>query len=577
MDTNRRLLREIRTSGLLFPLTVFFGILSGGLILLQARLLTRAINAAFLDHEILRNITPILGGFLLIVMLRAVFILINEYLAGKLAVSVKKHIRNLLFEKIERLGPSFTSHESTGELTASAFQGVEALDAYFSQYLPQILLSAILPVMILFTVFPLDMLTGFVFLFTAPLIPFFMILVGKASEAETRKQWSALSRLSSYLLDTLQGLVTLKNLGKSKIRTAQIHSISDDYRLTTLRVLRITFLSALVLELLATLSTAVVAVEIGLRLLYNKVGFEQAFYILLLAPEFYLPMRNLGTRFHAGMTGVAAAKRIYELLDLPEVKKTSGIIPAIIPSDNFYIHFEKVSFRYPDREKDALSNITFGIECGKSYGLVGRSGSGKTTLQSLLLRFMDSDSGQILVNGQNLSALDLTEWRKRISWVPQSPSLFNTTVLENIRLAKPGSSLEEVREAAKEARLDDFVLSLPAGYETIIGEKAARLSGGQAQRIALARAFLKDAPLLLMDEPTSHLDIELEKDLTESIKLLLKDRTALIIAHRFSTIQILDRVFLMDEGKLTGEGTPEELQNNNVAYLRLMEAARGGL
>lgn len=577
MNTNRRLLREIQNSQGLFSITVFVGVVSGGLVVFQAWQLTEVINQVFLEQKRLQEVIPILGIFLLIVLCRVLLVVANEFLAGKLAASVKKHLRNLLFAKINRLGPAFTTRESTGELTASALQGVESLDSYFSQYLPQILVAAILPLIILLAVFPMDTFTGVVFLVTAPLIPFFMNLIGKDSETETKKQWSALSQLSSMLLDTLQGIVTLKNLGQSKKRIDQVKQISEEYRETTLRVLRITFLSSLTLELLATISTAVVAVEIGLRLLYNQLSFEQAFFILLLAPEFYLPMRNLGVRFHAGMSGVAAAKRIYELLDLPEPissVQTSHRAP-FQGREQIEIHFDRVSYRYPDRERDAVSNITLDLEPGKSIALVGRSGAGKSTLLQLLLRFIDPLSGKILVNGEDLSTLEVHEWRKLISLVPQNPTLFNTTILENIRLAKPGCSLAEVKKAAMDAQLDEFIDGLPRAYDTLVGEKAFQLSSGQAQRIALARAFLKDAPLLLMDEPTAHLDIVLENELIESIQKLMEGKTTIFIAHRYSTIHHADRVAILENGQLQGFGALESLENSNPFFRNILSAARG--
>jgi len=326
MKTNQRLIQEARKSGFLFVITVLLGVLGGGLILVQAQKLSHLVNAVFLDHLTREVITPQVLTLVGIFVLRSLITFLNGSAAAALSAGIKRNLRSMLLTKINRLGPAYTSGESTGELTTTALQGVEALDAYFSQYLPQLLIAGLLPLMILLVVFPLDTLTGVVFLLTAPLIPFFMSLIGRASENETRHQWQALSRLGSYFLDTLQGITTLKTLGMSRSRTSQIEAVSEQYRMTTLRVLRITFLSALALELLATISTAVVAVEIGLRLLYSKMIFEQAFFILLIAPEFYQPLRQLGARYHAGMTGVAAAQRIYQVLDTPEQTETIGVV-----------------------------------------------------------------------------------------------------------------------------------------------------------------------------------------------------------------------------------------------------------
>lgn len=579
MKISQRLLQEARQSRLLFGLTVLLGVITGGLILFQAHNLSHLVNSVFLDHLTQAEVVPQVIVLILIVFLRAVFTFLNGTAAASLSAKVKSAFRSMLLAKISRLGPAYTRGESTGEMTTTALQGVEALDAYFSQYLPQILIAALLPVMILLVVFPLDTLTGVVFLVTAPLIPFFMSLIGRASENETRHQWQALSRLGSYFLDTLQGITTLKTLGQSRARTRQIEDVSERYRETTLKVLRITFLSALALELLATLSTAVVAVEIGLRLLYSKIVFEQAFFILLIAPEFFQPLRQLGARYHAGMTGVVAAKRIYEVLDTPEplsrrIKDTPLSLPGTLES--FSLELLQVSFAYPQRQKDALHDVSMTLNSGKSHGLVGRSGAGKSTLMQLLLRFIQPGAGRILLNGQDLSIFQLEDWRRQIGWVPQQPALLDATILENIRLAKPGASLSEVRHAAAQAHLDSFVMSLREGYETRVYEKAVRVSSGQTQRIALARAFLKDAPFLMMDEPTAHLDVELEEGLNESVQRLMQGRTTLVIAHRLSTLRKADVLFLLDGGHLTASGGHASLLASSPLYAEMVRVHGGG-
>lgn len=578
MKTNQRLLQEVRRSGLLFGLTVFLGAMAGGMVILQAQKLSSLVNSVFLGHLPLAAVKPLFVSLLLIVLLRGVFTFLNGSTAAALSASIKKQMRSLLLQKINRLGPAFTTGESTGELTTSALQGIEALDAYFSQYLPQILLSALLPLLILAVVFPLDTLTGVVFLVTAPLIPFFMALVGRASENETRRQYLALSRLGSYFLDTLQGLATLKTLGQSRKRVTQIADVSEKYRQATLNVLRITFLSALTLELLATISTAVVAVEIGLRLLYGRIEFQQAFFILLLAPEFYQPLRMLGARFHAGMNGVAAAERIYAVLDRPEplfVTVSDGTPVLEKPVTSFDLAFHKVSFSYPDRDRDALKEVSLTLASGRSYGLIGRSGAGKSTLMQLLLRFLVPAQGQITLNGVDIASIPLEEWRSQVSWVPQKPALLNASILENIRIAKPDATMDEIRLASSMARLDDFVMSLPEGYETVIYEQGGRVSSGEAQRIALARAFLKNAPLILMDEPTAHLDIDLEAELKEAVAQLMHDRMSLIIAHRLSTIKNVDALFLLEQGELIAQGTHEDLLGSSSLYQQMVRQAKG--
>ena len=572
MFNDRRLMNLLRETGVLFPFVVLFGLLSGGLIVLQARQLSQVISAVFLDGKTLDEVMGLLRLLLIIVFARVLFTILNDVFANWMAVKIKISLRAQVMQKINSLGPAYTNTQQSGELVTTALQGIEALDAYFSQYLPQVLLAVILPLIILLVVFPLDWVSGLVFLVTAPLIPFFMALVGKTSENETKKQWKALSRLGADFLDTLQGLTTLKLLGQSKSQVKRITTVSDRYRVVTMNVLRITFLSALVLEMLATISTAVVAVEIGLRLLYGHLVFDQAFFVLLLAPEFYQPMRNLGMRYHAGMTGVTASVRIFQLLDEPEPKRIEIIDKEPAKPDlkqPFRLTIENVSFAYPDSTRDSLSSIQISLESGKGYTLVGHSGAGKSTLLKLVMRFIEPSAGVIRLNGVDICIFHLTDWRSQISWVSQKPRLFNTSILENIRLDDPTVSEAAVWQALEQAQLADFVMRLPQKLGSPLGEWGARLSGGQAQRVALARAFLKDAPLLLMDEPNVHLDPDLEAMLAVSMEALMKQRTVVTIAHRFSTLLQASQIIVLEHGKIVEAGNHAELLEQNGAYTSL--------
>jgi ATP-binding cassette subfamily C protein CydD len=558
MFNNRRLMAMVRQTGWLFPAVVLFGLISGGLIILQSLQLSQIINSVFLEAATLAQVAGSLRWLLAVVLVRVLFTLLNETLANQMAVRIKTALRSLLLQKIDRLGPAYTTRGQSGELVTTALQGIEALDAYFSQYLPQVLLAAFLPLMILAVVFPLDWVSGLVFLLTAPLIPFFMALVGKASETETKRQWKALTRLGADFLDTLQGLTTLKLLGQGRNQIQRVTEVSDRYRDATMNVLRITFLSALVLELLATISTAVVAVEVGLRLLYGHLQFQQAFFVLLLAPEFYQPLRNLGARYHAGMNGVTASVRIFQLLDEPEPQRLSLENPTPLmwsPQQPFELNFQSVSFAYPDQAQDALHQIDLTLTSGRSYALVGRSGAGKSTLFRLLLRFIEPGSGSLLWNGTDVRSFALSEWRQHVSWVGQRPMLFNTSVRENIRLLDEHYSDASIWQALEQAHLAEFIHSLPDCLDTPLGEWGSRLSGGQSQRIALARAFLRDTPLLLLDEPNAHLDPELEVELVESMRRLMVGKTTLTIAHRLNSFRSADELIVLESGQVVQRGT----------------------
>ena len=567
---HRRLLTLTRDTRTALTLTILSGLLAGLLTIWQAWLLSRSINAVFLEGKSLAQVTGTLRLMLVAIGLRALLAWLNEISASAVAVKIKTDLRQRLFTHILNLGPAYSRGQRTGELTAAAVEGIEALDAYFSQYLPQLVITALIPFSILMVVFPIDMLSGFIFLLTAPLIPFFMIMIGKGAEIVTKRQYETLRLLSAHFLDSLQGLTTLKLFGQSRAQARTIAQVSDKFRDTTLGVLRITFLSALALELLATLSTAIIAVEIGFRLLYAKMDFQPALFLLILAPEFYMPLRALGARFHAGMSGTTAAKCIYEILDTPiEIRATDS--QFLIPDSKISnIELSNISFTYPNESAPALDHINIQINAGQHTALVGPSGAGKTTLVNLLLGFTQPTSGQIIRHYTSGNSNHSLPALAQIAWVPQKPYLFHDTLAANIRLGKSNATDEQVISAARSAHLHEFIESLPQKYETVIGEGGARLSSGQAQRLALARAFLKDAPILILDEPTSSLDPETESLLEESTHQLMEGRTVLIIAHRLNTIFQSDRIIVIEAGRVIETGTHRELLTNNGLYANMV-------
>ena len=565
---HRQLLSLTRDSRSALFLTILSGFLAGLLTIAQAYFLSSTVNGVFLEGQTLAQVSHWLRLILIVIAGRSLLTWVNEVSANAVAVRIKTDLRERLFNHILNLGPAYTRGQRTGELTTAAVEGIEALDAYFSQYLPQLVITALVPISILIVVFPIDLLSGIVLLLTAPLIPFFMIMIGKGAEIVTKRQYQTLSRLSAHFLDSLQGLTTLKLFGQSKAHAKNIETVSNQFRDTTLGVLRITFLSALALELLATLSTAVIAVEIGFRLLYDRMDFLPAFFILVLAPEFYLPLRNLGARFHAGMSGTTAAKRIYEILDTP-VSIQRSIIGGQPVEEVASIELQDVSYTYPGETTAALETIDLQIHAGQHIALVGPSGAGKSTLVSLLLGFIQPTSGTITVNHK--VQITNNQLLTSIAWVPQKPYLFHDTLAANIRLGKPEATEAEIIEAAKAAHLHEFIENLPERYETVIGEGGSRLSGGQAQRLALARAFLKNAPILILDEPTSSLDPETESLLEESTRILMQGRTVITIAHRLNTIFRADQIIVLKEGQIIESGTHQELLAQNRAYAQMVK------
>jgi len=566
-------------SALLFA--VFLGASAGVLAILQAGILSRVVSRVFLEKQPLAQISSLVIFLLAVLFLRPTLSLGSDLAAQQVSRRVKSWLRRRLSATLIERGPGYTVQEETGELTHTLTEGVESLEAFYSQYLPGVALAVIVPVAILVYVFWLDLVSGLVFLLTAPIIPLFMVLIGSLAQALTRRQWRTLSRLSAYFLDVLQGLPTLKLFGRSRDQIKNIALASEQFRRTTMSVLRITFLSALTLEMAATLSTAVVAVQIGLRLLYGQIPFEQAFTVLLLAPEFYAPLRLLGARFHAGMAGVEAARRIFAALDSPlpvKPEQTQEKLTAAqgSPESSQFsraIQFKDVSVSF-DESRQALRGVSFEIRRDQRVALVGPSGSGKSTIMGLLLRFVTPDGGTITLDGKPLEDFPLDAWRGQIAWVPQRPYLFADTVEANIRLSRPEADFEEVVEAARLAEAHDFIRALPEGYATPIGERGARLSGGEAQRIALARAFLRNAPLVLLDEPTANLDVENEAMLNLGIDRLLEGRTALVIAHRLKTIQEADLVLALEQGEIRQYGTPSELAGQAGLFRRMLLASQ---
>jgi ATP-binding cassette, subfamily C, bacterial CydD len=540
-------------------------LLTGASILGQAYSLSLTLAGVFLDNLTLLNVRPALAGFAAFSLLRGLLAFRSEQAALRFAARVKRDLREDVLARLAAFGPVYTSTQRSGELVNTLTDGLDAVESYFSQFLPQLSRAALIPTGIMFVVFTQDFISGMILLLTAPLIPLFMILIGNLAEGITRRQWRTMSRLSAHFLDVLQGLTTLKIFNRSRDQISTIRQISHQYRETTMGVLRIAFLSALVLEMLATISTALVAVQIGLRLLSGRFELQPAFFILFLAPEFYQPLRKLGSSFHTGSAGQAAAARIVEVLErqpLPRVNGRKTVAPGPI-------RFVDVSCVYDGRRSAALDRVSFTLHPGTTTALIGPSGSGKTTITRLLLGFLPVDSGEILAAETPLPELTLHEWRQQTAWVPQSPYLFQGSIAENIRLAMPDASMRQVRKAAEQAHALDFICRLPDGFDTLIGEQGARLSGGQAQRIALARAFLKDSAFIILDEPTAHLDPELEAELQPVFTDLALNKTTLLITHRLHTTLPVNQVVVLQGGRVVEAGSPAQLQEAGGLYARM--------
>src|SRR5215218_8838258 len=562
---DRELFRQVRSARVTLGMTVVLGILAAVATIAQMVFLSKVVDRVFLRGASLEEVKTLLLALLGTVVVRAGLLWLREITAQQGAIQAKSELRERLFAHVLRLGPAYTRGERTGELVTTATEGVEKLESYFGRYIPQVFLSAFVPLLIALYVLPLDWSSAVLLLMTAPVIPVLMVLVGSYAEEHLQRQWSALSRLGASFVDALQGLSTLKLFGRSAEECEKVAAASEEFRERTMKVLRYAFISGFVLEFMTAMAIALVAVSLGVRLVSGDMPFEVAFLILLLAPEFYKPLRELGTHRHAGMEGKAAAERIFEILNT-SVPVCGGMEAPKPLSGGLEIEFYGVGYTYPGSEYRALSDLALTLPAGSRTALVGRSGSGKSTLVNLLLRFLEPERGKITTNGLPIAQMPREAWRENVALVPQRPHLFHGSVLENIRIARPDASREEMAGAAR------FIRELPQGYDTKVGERGARLSGGEAQRVAIARAFLKDAPLLIMDEPTSSLDPKSERLIRSALRRLSQGRTVLVVAHRLNTVYEADRIVVLEDGQLAETGTHKALIRDDGLYARLVNA-----
>ncbi|MDT8900479.1 thiol reductant ABC exporter subunit CydD [Anaeroselena agilis] len=549
------------------------GVAAGGAAVAQAYVFARLVDGVFLKSLGVGQLRHWIYGLIAIMVARAAITWIIETVGSRLALAVKTDLRRRLLTHLAALGPVHGGAERTGELANLLGEGMESLDAFFARYLPQLAVTVAVPLLVLAVVAPIDGVAAIIMLATAPLIPIMMALIGRWAGELHQKRWQVLSSLSGHFLDVLKGLTTLKLFGRSREQADIIFAYSEEFRRTTMGVLRIAFLSSLTLELLSTISIALVAVTVGLKLLYAGIGFGEAFFILLLAPEFYLPFRLLGGHFHAGAAAVAAAGRIFDLLAQPVPEGAYGTLP-LAAGKGITVELSAVSFCYPGRDRQALMDVSFTIPAGKRVALVGPSGAGKTTVVNLLLGFAAPARGAVRVNGQDIKSVCREDWLRNVSYIPQFPHIFAGTVADNIRQGGRGSQAKVVA-AAEAAEAHAFISRLPRGYDTLIGEGGLALSGGEAQRIAIARAFYRQAAFIILDEATSGLDPRTEKAVRTGLDRLLAGRTALIIAHRLTTVYSADLIVVLTEGMVAEQGRHEELVVKEGVYSRLVGAYRG--
>ena len=551
-------------------LALALALASGVVLMLQAWLVARVVDAGVMHR--LASPWPWLLALLPLFALRFALTRAAERVAFRAGAALRRELRDTLLQRMQQLGPGWLRGQSRGELVGSAVDGIEALEAYYARYLPAIGATALVPAAILLVVLPVDWVSGLVLLLTAPLIPLFMWLIGKGAEELNQRQWARLTYLSGRFLDTLQGLTTLKLLGAARREAEVVARVSEDYRISTMRVLRVAFLSSVVLEFLATVSIAVVAVLIGFRLMWGEMSLLPGLFVLLLAPEYYAPLRTMGAVYHLRMDAIGAATRIAQILAEPLPVPAAG--GRQLPRTAHALRFDDVHFAWREG-RDALRGCSFDVPAARVTALIGASGAGKSSVLALLLGFARAQRGSIRVDGVELDALDAAAWLEQLGWVPQQPHLFAASVADNVRLARPDATDAELRDALRAAQADDFVDALPQREATRLGERGAGLSGGQAQRIALARALLRDAPLLLLDEPTANLDSISQQRVLDALAQRVRGRTVLLVAHRLRTLELADHVVVLDSGRVVEQGEPAALRAAGGAYAALFAGAGG--
>ncbi|MFG2503211.1 thiol reductant ABC exporter subunit CydD [Streptomyces sp. NPDC048441] len=544
----RRLMREIPVLRRHMTYSTALALLAAGLVVAQAVLLATVLADSFAGQG--TRLVP-LAALGAVMALRALLTWARGVLAQRAAVDAKRTLRDRITGRLRDTGPLRLAARRHGETATLLTRGLDALDPYVVGYLPTMAATAVVPLTVVGWLLWTDWASALIVVVTLPLIPVFGALVGMHTAQRTARQWQLLSRLGGHFLDVVAGLPTLRAFGRERHQARVVGEMADAHRRATMRTLRVAFLSSFVLETVATLSVALVAVPVGLRLLGGELDLRTALVVLFLAPEAYLPLRAAGAAFHDSAEGIAVAERAFAILDDEEDAPSTRAVRAPVPdARTVHLHLDGVTVRYPGRAAPALRHVSLSVRPGEHVALVGPSGAGKSTLLALLLGFVAPASGRVAAGGTDLADLDPDAWRAQVAWVPQRPHLFAASVADNIRLGRPGASDGELRRAARAACADLFIEALPQAYDTVLGDHGSGLSAGQRQRIALARAFLKDAPVLLLDEPTAHLDPESEAAVTRATVGLMRGRTSIVVAHRTSLLPHADRIVTVRAGGL---------------------------
>lgn len=573
---DKRLLQLKGMRGLLALLGIV-SIIQGASIIFQAQWLAHAITTLF-DGKSLMQATPYVLLFLAVFLVRHGLTLMREKVMFTYSSRIGADVRKQLLDQLFRLGPAFTKKKGTGKLVTLAMEGIAQYRQYLQLFLPKMVNMAVIPVMVLVYVWTLDGTSAVILIVTLPILIVFMILLGLVAQRKAAKQWRSYEKLSNHFTDSLRGLETLRYLGISKKHSRNIGEVSKRYRKATMSTLKVAFLSSFALDFFSMLSIATVAVFLGLRLIEGDLLLLPALTALMLAPEYFLPVREVGNDYHATLNGKEANEAIQVILEEKGFREQETQSVQLNEwNEQSELTLQDVSVLHDEHAPYSIQDVDLTVKGKKKIGIIGASGSGKSTLTDVLGGFVEPSAGEIILNGKPLAHLQLAAWQKEVVYMPQHPYLFHMTLRENIRFYEPNATDEDVERAVQEAGLSQLVADLPNGLDEVIGEQGRGLSGGQAQRIALARTVLGQRSIMLLDEPTAHLDIETEYELKKTMLPLFEDKLVFLATHRLHWMTDMDEIIVMDHGAIAEMGTHESLMERKGVYYQLVQEQMGAV
>ena len=551
-------------------------VLQGITIIVQAIFLAKAITYMF-NGTAPSAVLPFFTGFIIAHFLRHFIQWLKERLAYRFAENTASAVQESLIRKLFELGPRGIGKSGSGNMITLALEGIPSFRTYLELFIPRAISMMVIPIAVLIYVFAFDTISGIVLILTMPILIAFLILLGLVAQKYANAQWGSYQLLSRHFVDSLRGLLTLKYLGRSKSHQNAIEVVSEKYRIATNKSLRLAFLSSFSLDFFSSLSVAVVAVELGIRLIDGGIGLQAALTILILAPEYFQPIRDLGNDYHATMDGKDAGKQINKLLSKPTLSNNHNPLEVPQWTATSTLSVQNLTKQTDTEDKLILKDITFEVNGFQKIGIIGASGAGKSTLIDILSGFSSIKDGSISINGTKLDSFSNINWQKQISYIPQHPYIFAGTIADNIRLYAPNATEEEMEDAIAVTGLTELVSQLPNGLNERIGQGGRVLSGGEEQRIALTRSLLVNRPIMLFDEPTAHLDIETEHDIKRLILPLMTNKLVFFATHRLHWMREMDTILVIENGKIVESGTHQELLDRKGSYFQLINAQKGGI